>query len=157
MNTTARLLLRTGATIALVDFIFASCLTVFAYGGTFARLWRGVAGVPFGQQALDGPTWWVAIGILCHITTAFTWSAVYLFGVSRLEFVRQLVSTRFGVLKVAAIYGPCIWIVMSFAVIPTFTHRLPAITIRWFIQVAGHVFAVGTPIVWTVSGRRGSP
>jgi hypothetical protein len=50
------------------------------------------------------------------------------------------------VIKVAALYGPFIWLVMSLAVIPVLLHRPPAITFRWWVQFFGHAPFVGVPI-----------
>jgi uncharacterized membrane protein YagU involved in acid resistance len=61
--------------------------------------------------------------------------------------IRTVLASRGGVMKVAAVYGPCIWIVMSLIVIPLLVHRPPAINVRWWIQLVGHVVFVGLPIV----------
>jgi uncharacterized membrane protein YagU involved in acid resistance len=58
------------------------------------------------------------------------------------------------VLTVAAVYGPIIWMVMSLAIIPLFTHRPPAINGRWWVQFFGHIPAVALPIVALLSGSR---
>lgn len=41
-------------------------------------------------------------------------------------------------------------LVMSLAVIPFFLHRLPAITIRWWVQLIGHIPVVALPIVASI-------
>ena len=146
-----KLWLRTGAVIALVDFCFASTLTVFGYGRTFASLWQGVASVPFGPAAINGGDTWTLIGIACHICTAFTWAGVFVVMLTRWPALQRAVARPAGVLGVAAVYGPCIWLVMSFIVIQLFTHKPPTITYRWWIQLVGHIFFVGLPIVWTAS------
>jgi hypothetical protein len=38
------------------------------------------------------------------------------------------------VVKVASVYGPFIWMVMSLAVIPLLLHRPPTINVRWWVQ-----------------------
>jgi uncharacterized membrane protein YagU involved in acid resistance len=58
------------------------------------------------------------------------------------------------VFAVAAVYGPVIWLVMSLVVIPMLTHRPPAINIRWWVQLVGHVPFVALPIVTLIGGRR---
>src|SRR6516162_4098057 len=151
MRPTLRLWLRTGATIALVDFCFASVLSVFFYHATFARLWQGVASVPFGAQAIGGGDGYTLLGIACHITTAFTWAGVFVVMLRRWPALQRAVTTPAGVFAVAAVYGPCIWLVMSLLVIPFFTGKPPSFTYRWWIQIAGHIFFVGLPIVWTAS------
>jgi len=89
-----------------------------------------------------------------HIGVAVGWSAVFLFVVAPLPWVRAVMESRHGVLKVAALFGPTVWMTMSLAVIPLLVHRPPMIGLRWWIQLVGHVFFVGLPIVATV--RRGS-
>lgn len=154
MSSPARTLIRAGLTTAVVDGIFSSVLSAFFYGSTVARLWKGVASVPLGPSALDGGADMVAVGLALHVTTAFTWSAVFLFGAMRLDWIRRLLESRYGVAKVAAIFGPFVWLVMSLVVIPTFTQRAPAFTIRWLIQLIGHAPFVGGPIVASVSASR---
>jgi len=56
--------------------------------------------------------------------------------------------------KVAALYGPFIWMVMSLVVIPLLLHRPPTITIRWWIQLIGHIPFVGVPIVASIAPGR---
>jgi hypothetical protein len=146
-------LLRAWLLIGVVDFVFATCLSVFAYGGTFARLWQGVASVPLGAEAMKGGTRTVAIGILLHFAVAFFWSAFFLFVALRAAFVRALLDSAYGVLKVAALYGPFIWLVMSFVVIQTFTQRPPTINFRWWVQFFAHIPFVALPIVWAARPR----
>lgn len=140
-------LVHAGLLTGVVDGLFSSALSEFAYGGSAARLFRGVAAVPFGERALEGGAHFVALGVLLHFGVAFAWSAAFLALLSRSATVRGLRSSRFGVAKLAALYGPFIWLVMSLAVIPLFTHELPAITARWWVQFFGHIPFVAVPIV----------
>ena len=125
-----------------------------AYQSTASRLFQGVAGVLLGAEALDGGIATVAIGVLMHFGVAFGWSAVFLFLVPRSPWVLRLRASRYGVAKVASLYGPLIWLVMSLVVIPILAavaHDQPPLVdpVRW-----AHPF-VGLPIV-AASGR-GSP
>lgn len=140
-------LLLAGLLTGVVDGLFSSLLNVFAYHSTVARLFQGVASVLLGRGALEGGTRTVAIGVLMHFAVAFTWSAVFLFLALRWSPVRRLLASSHGTLKVAALYGPLIWMVMSLAVIPILLHRPPAIAVRWWIQLFGHFPFVGLPIV----------
>jgi hypothetical protein len=145
-------LLRAGLLTAVVDGLFSSILSVAAYGSTVSRLFQGVASVLLGAEALSGGVRTAVIGVLMHFLVAFTWSAVFLFVVLRSPWIRGLLASPYGVLKVAALYGPFIWMVMSLVVIPVLAHRAPTITVRWWIQFFGHIFFVGIPIV-AASGR----
>jgi len=143
-------LARSGLLTGLTDGLFSSVLNVAFYHSTVARLFQGVASVPLGRGALDGGAQTAALGVLIHFGVAFGWSAVFLLLVSRSARVRRLLDGPIGVIKVAAAYGPLIWMVMSFLVIPLFTRRLPSITVRWWVQFFGHIPFVGLPIVASI-------
>jgi hypothetical protein len=149
MNSTR--LVRAGALTAVTDAIFSTVLVTVFYHSTFARLWQGVASVPLGKSALDGGARTVAIGLLLHVCVAFFWSGIFLILYDRSAGIRAAVTSRYGVLKVASIYGPFIWLVMSLLVIPMLAHRPPAFTFRWLVQLIGHIPAVAVPIVWSIS------
>ena len=140
-------LLLAGVLTALTDGAFATVQSVFFYGSTFSRLWQGVASVLLGPQAFQGGTRTVVIGLLMHVLVAFTWSAIFLFGVLRSAAVRRVLASPYGVVKVAAVYGPFIWMVMSLVVIPVLVHRPPSVSLRWLYQLIGHFPFVGLPMV----------
>jgi hypothetical protein len=106
------------------------------------RVWNGVASVPFGARMMDAGAAGVAVGLLLHFCVAFAWSALLLLLVRRM---RPMHPALLG-----ALYGPLIWIVMSLAVIPLFTHTATPITWRWWVQLAGHAVFVGQPMAWSV-------
>ena len=142
-------LVRAGLLTAVSDCAFATVLTIFFFNSTFMRLWQGVAAVPLGREAFDGGvrTMWVGLGL--HLCVAFFWSGVFLFGAMRLGMVRRLLDSHLGTLKVASLYGPFIWLAMSLVVIPLFTKLPPSFTLRWWVQLVGHIPFVALPITWT--------
>ncbi len=148
-------LVRAGFLTGISDGLFASFLSAVVYGSTVTRLWQGVASVLLGPAALQGGARTALIGVLMHFGVAFTWSAIFLVLVMRSGGVRRVLATPYGVVKIAALYGPFIWMVMSLVVIPLFTRRPPNITIRWWIQLLGHIPFVATPMVWSI--RKGAP
>ena len=143
-------LIRAGLLTGIIDGLFSSILATFFYGSTATRLFQGVAATLLGREALDGGTPTALLGVLMHFGVAFGWSAVFLFLVERSSWIRGVLASRYGVVKVAALYGPFIWMVMSLAVIPLLVHRPPAISIRWWIQLIGHIPFVGLPIVASI-------
>ena len=152
---TASRLVRAGLLTAVTDGLFSSVLSVVFYHSTVTRLFQGVAATLLGQDAFTGGTQTALIGVLMHFGVAFGWSAVFLLLVMRSPWIRNVLTSRYGVVKVAALYGPLIWMVMSLAVIPLLLHRPPTITIRWWIQLIGHFPFVGLPIVASIG--TGSP
>jgi hypothetical protein len=140
-------LIRAGVLTGLVDGLFSSVLSVAFYGSTVTRLFQGVAATLIGRDAFEGGPATALLGVLMHFGVAFGWSAVFMALVSRSPWIRRVLASRYGVVRVAAWYGPFVWLVMSLAVIPLLVHRAPAITIRWWIQLIGHFPFVGLPIV----------
>jgi hypothetical protein len=150
-------LVRAWLTTAVCDGIFSSVLVTVFYGSTFARLWQGVASVPLGPKALEGGTQTVLVGLLIHFSVALTWSSVFLVIWMRSGALQRVASTLRGALAVACVYGPCIWMVMSLVLIPTFTHKPPTINYRWWVQFFGHIPFVAFPIVATIGRWRIGP
>lgn len=146
-------LVRAGLLTALVDGLFSSALAQFAYGSGVTRLFQGVAATLFGPGAMESGRMVIA-GVIMHFGVAFTWSAVFLVLYERFRWLRDAVASPPGVLKVAAVYGPLVWVAMSLAVMPALTGRPPAITIRWWNQFFGHAIFVGLPIVAMIAMPR---
>jgi len=140
-------LLRAGTLTGVVDGLFSSVLSVAFYHSTVARLFQGVAAALLGNEAFAGGISTAVLGVLMHFGVAFSWSAVFLFFVMRSRWVRERLASPYGVIKVAAVYGPFIWLVMSLVVIPLLLQRPPSFTVRWWIQLIGHFPFVGLPIV----------
>jgi len=148
-------LVRAGVLTAISDGLFSSVLAAVFYHSTVTRLWQGVASTLLGPEAFNGGTKTALVGVLMHVGVAFGWSTVFLLLVMRLRLIRSLLASPYGVLRVATLYGPFIWLVMSLAVIPLLLHRPPSITIRWWVQLFGHIPFVGIPIVASIG--RGYP
>jgi hypothetical protein len=138
---------RAGLLTAVTDGLFSSILSRFFYHSTVARLFQGVAATLLGPSAIGGGTRTALIGIAMHIGVAFGWSGVFVFGLMRVPAIRRILASSYGIIKVAAIYGPCIWMVMSLVVIPQLVHRPPAITFRWWVQFFGHIPFVAVPMI----------
>ena len=138
---------RAGLLVSIVDGLFATAFGVFVRGVTPMRMWQGVASVPFGRVAIDGGKGMVAAGLALHVLVAFTWSALLFLSMQRSHKLRAAVDSPYGVLKVASLLGPMIWLTMSLVVIPTMTHRMPAFTPAYFGQMLGHILFVAVPML----------
>ena len=145
-------ILLAGLLTGVTDGLFATVQTLLS-GSSVTGLWQGVASVPLGPSMLKGGTQTALIGVLLHFCTAFFWSTVFFFLYNQSARLRGIVQSRFGALKVASIYGPFIGLFMSWVVIPLFLHRPPVIRPRWFVQLIGHIFFVGLPIVGSIGGK----
>lgn len=130
------------------DFVCATALTVFAYHGTFAHLWQGVASTILGPTAIDGGAVPLVAGIGLHLLVAFTWSAIFVGAAWVSPALRRAIATPGGALVVAIIYGPIIWLVMSLVIIPLAVGHLPKIGFRWWVQIFAHPPFVTIPLVF---------
>jgi hypothetical protein len=144
-----RPVLRTWMVTAAWDFVCASALGILAYGSTFSRFWQGVASTAFGPSVFEMGAQGVAAGLALHLLVALVWSAAFVIALARSSTLRRWLERPLGALEVAAVYGPLIWLVMSFAVIPLATGRPPAIGFRWWVQVFAHIPFVTIPLVFT--------
>jgi hypothetical protein len=147
MHPLAARLVRAGLLTAVVDGLFSSVLSVVFYHSTAARVFQGVASTLMGPSAINGGTGATLLGLVMHCSVAFTWSTVFLGLVRQFAPIRRTVASPFGPLKIAALYGPSIWMVMSLAVIPFLLNRPPTINIRWWVQFFGHIPFVAVPII----------
>ncbi|MEO8448569.1 MAG: hypothetical protein ABI647_02190 [Gemmatimonadota bacterium] len=143
-------LVRAGLLTGLTDGLFSSVLAVAFYQSTVIRLFQGVASTVLGKTAFDGGAGTAWIGIVMHFGVAFGWSAVFMLFILQSRWIRRILATPYGEVKVAALYGPFIWLVMSLVVIPLLAHRPPTIGVRWWVQLIGHFPFVGLPIVATI-------
>ena len=150
-------LVRAWLLTAVVDGVFASALNVLAYKSTVAQLWQRVASTLIGPSAFEGGTRTVLLGLLMHVGVALWWSAVFLALVMSWPQLRRVIATPGGIVGVATLYGPLVWLVMSLAVIPMLTGRPPMLTLRWWVQLVGHVPFVALPIVAMIGYRMNAP
>jgi hypothetical protein len=149
MNGTARAVIITWLVTAAWDLVCASALSVLAYKGTFAGLWRGVGATAFGPSVREMGTMGVFAGIGAHLMVALMWSLIFVLALVLSPSLRRIVSTTGGAILVACIYGPVIWLVMSLIVIRLATGRSPSFAFRWWVQIFAHIPFVTLPLVFT--------
>ena len=145
--------LQAGLLTAVLDFAFSSVLNRFFYGSTVTRLWQGVASVLLGPDAFNGGMRTVLIGVAMHVGVAFAWTTVFFIILMLVPQIERIANRRFGLVTLSAIYGPIIWMAMSFVVIPSMTGRPPSITYRWWVQLVGHMVFVALPMIATLTRR----
>ena len=141
-------LIKTWLLVAATDGLFASVasLTVPPLSNPL-RVFQGVASVLLGKEALNGGYTTGAIGLLMHFGVALFWSAVFLLAIRNSTTLRNMLATGWGAFAIAAVYGMSIWLIMSLGVIPALVHRPPNITMRWVVQLIGHIPFVAGPMV----------
>ena len=143
---TARLV-RAGLWTAAADALFGLVQYVAAgVPSPVARFFQGIASVVLGPQPDHGGAPAVALGLALHLAVAFFWAGVFAALLARSRRLGAVLDGRHGAPKVALVYGPTIWTVMSFAVIAPLLRRPPAVDAQWWVQFFGHVLSAGLPI-----------
>ena len=150
-------LVRAWLVTAIVDALFSSALAVFAYRSTVTRLWQGVASILLGPAAFEGGARTTLVGLLLHCGVALGWSATFLALYLSWPRLRRALASLGGVIAVAALYGPAIWLVMSLVVISLLSGRPPAFGFRWWVQLVGHIPFVAVPIVAMIGRPASEP
>jgi hypothetical protein len=100
-----------------------------------------------GPWALDAGWRGATIGLGIHTAVAFAWSTVFAVLFFKFGWLRRFVAGRTGVPLTAVGHGTLVWLTMSFAMIPLFIHREPALGLRWLVLLLGRWFFVGIPIL----------
>jgi hypothetical protein len=85
-----------------------------------------------------------------HFVIALTWSFLFLVAVRHSPRLRGILDSPYGALKVATVFGPVVWLVMSLVVVPILVHRMPAVTVPYLVMLAGHIIFVGLPITLAI-------
>jgi hypothetical protein len=136
--------------VALLQGVFAYLAYVAVGSTTTTGLFQGIASALVGRVAYFGGTKTFVLGIVLHVVVALGWSVIFLLLLRGTKFVPRMLATSFGALKVASWYGPLVYVAMSMAVIPLFTHRVPPLTLDWLTMLLGHIPFVGLPIALIV-------
>jgi hypothetical protein len=156
----ASVVLPVGTLVGVLDGLFA----VLAYSvvrrtATPAGVFQGVAVALLGREAaVRGGTASALVGLAMHFGVAFAWTALYLLAYRRLPALRALTARPGGALLTAAAFGMLVWLTMAFVVMPlSRIGTSPRLNANFHIQLVGHVFVVGLPIVLGVrSAARGA-
>jgi hypothetical protein len=144
------LVLASTSAVAVLDGLFAIVLYVATGKTTIVKLFQGIASALIGPTAFTGGTRTFVLGIALHVLVALAWSVIFLLALRGTKLVPRMLSWRFGALDVAVWYGPLVYVVMSMALIPLFTHRAAPINANWIIVLIGHIPFVGLPIALIV-------
>jgi hypothetical protein len=137
--------------VALLYALFAFVVYGVIGTTTVMALFQGIASAMVGGRvAYSGGARTFALGVALHVLVALAWSLIFLLALRGTKFVPRMLATRFGALKVAAWYGPLSYVVMTMAVIPVFTHRVPPLSTNWLAMLLGHIPFVGLPIALIV-------
>jgi hypothetical protein len=151
---TASLLARSALAVGVSDAVLAIALyVVVLHRTTVPRIFQGIASVLLGPAAFKGGAPTIAVGVAMHFGVALAWSVVLLTLIRGSATVRRTLASRYGALRVAAWFGPLVYVTMTIVVIPLFTHRMPKFDTVWLTVLLGHIPFVGLPMAAILRGE----
>ena len=157
-NSLLTAIIKTGLAVGVSDGIFASLTGMLIPPVvTPLRVFRGVASVLIGKQALDGGLPAGLLGIGMHFFVATFWSTLFVLAIRYSPTLRDAINSNAKALLVAALYGMGIWMFMSLVFIPAMVHRPPTITTKWWVQLFGHIPFVVGPMILVNRDKRDLP
>jgi len=157
-NSLLTAIIKTGLAVGVSDGIFASLTGMLIPPVvTPLRVFRGVASVLIGKQALDGGLPAGLLGIGMHFFVATFWSTLFVLAIRYSPTLRDAINSNAKALLVAAVYGMGIWMFMSLVFIPAMVHRPPTITTKWWVQLIGHIPFVVGPMILVNRDKRDLP
>jgi hypothetical protein len=137
-----------GVLVGILDGLFAVVLFVHVLKLTTpVRIFQGIAAAVLGPDSFSGGLATAALGLLLHFTVAHAWSAAYFLVLRVWPLLRRVVSVPARAVVIGLAYGPVVWLLMNFVVIPMTRSRPTPVSARSFLPLlVGHMFVVGLPI-----------
>jgi hypothetical protein len=136
---------------AVLDITAAFTYSWLQAGRSPSAVLKGIASALWGRAALDGGAGFAAIGLVMHVTVAFTATLVFYLLARQFRILRTA-----PLLIVGPIYGVVVFSAMNYGTIPFLSWvrslylgtapRWPGTMGLWMVVI--HMFCVGLPIVW---------
>jgi hypothetical protein len=141
-------LVKTWLFVAVSDALFASATGILiAPYASPARVFRGVASVLLGKGAMTGGAGTALVGLGMHFCVALFWSFLFVTAVRNSAALSRAIASWPTAILVASIYGVSIWLIMTWIVIPSMLHRPPNLSLKYWVQLVGHIPFVVMPMV----------
>lgn len=126
--------------IAILDNIAASAVFYAWFKMTPTQVIQFIASSLYGEQAFDGSSSKIVVGIGIHLLTSFIIALVYFYAYPKVSFLRKYPALA------GLLYGFAFWVVMNLLIIPaTLIAPAPFNLALALTSIAWHMFLVGLP------------
>ena len=119
--------------------ITSAIIIVLSRGSTVTRLFQFIASGLLGQEAFQGATATVALGLALHFLIAFTLVAVFYAASRSVRFLREHAVVS------GIVYGLLVYAVMNLIVLPLSAAQPRHSLTGDLIQIGIHMFVIGLP------------
>lgn len=135
-----------GLVAGALDLTYATVFSAFR-GVPAARVFQSVASGLLGEAAYEGGFATAVLGVCLHFLIMLVAAASYFVASRRFAFLRR------RPLVAGAVFGVCMYAVMTFVVLPVsaFPHVITFTPLRVTLNLLVHMFLVGGPIAWAAS------
>ena len=143
-----------GLTVGVLDTFGAIAHSLIIRGQARPiAIFQGIASVLLGEEAMSGGLATASLGLLMHFCVALTWASVYGLIYSRWGWLRTTTRSTAGAVAVGFVFGPIVWLMMRFVVLPVLTETGPVKLGSFLLMVVVHMLCVGLPIASIVRAR----
>lgn len=138
----------TAAVVAALDFCYVLVRWVWLeHALTVQELAQSIATGLLGNAAYDGGAGTAVLGLALHSMIALVWTLIFFLLTTRLQGLRRLVSTMRGRVLAGLAWGPIIWLLMDFVVLPLSRARpTPTSSPTFYINLLQHALMIGLPM-----------
>jgi hypothetical protein len=146
----------TALIVAALDFFYVLVRWVWlAHALTVQELAQSIATGLLGRAAYEGGIATALLGLGLHILIAFGWTLGFFLLTARVAGLRKMISTRRGRLLLGLVWGPVIWLLMDFVVLPlSRAHPTPTSSPTFYINLVQHALMIGLPMAALLGGER---
>lgn len=155
-RTAAGRILGTGVVVAALDFLYVLVRWVWlGHVLTVEQLAQSIATGVLGRAAFDGGVGTALLGVALHLTIACGWTLVFFLVTARVPPLRALVTTTRGQVLAGLLWGPLVWLLMDFVVLPLSLARpTPTTSPTFYINLLQHALMIGLPMSLLLGGER---
>ncbi|HET7602879.1 MAG TPA: hypothetical protein VFK36_07665 [Gemmatimonadales bacterium] len=146
----------TALIVAALDFFYVLVRWVWlTHALTVQELAQSIATGLLGRAAYDGGPATAVLGLGLHLLVAFGWTLVFFLLTARVAGLRKLISTMRGRMLLGLAWGPIIWLLMDFVVLPlSQAHPTPTSSPTFYINLLQHALMIGLPMAVLLGAER---
>jgi hypothetical protein len=149
-------LLAAGLVVAALDFLYVLVRWVWLeHALTVQELAQSIATGLLGRAAYDGGIRTAVLGLLLHLGVACGWTLVFFVVTARVPAFRAMVATVRGRVLAGLLWGPIVWLLMDFVVLPLSRARpTPPTSPTFYVNLVQHALMIGMPMSLLLGARR---
>lgn len=146
----------TAVVVAALDFFYVLVRWVWlTHALTVQELAQSIATGLLGRAAYEGGAGTAILGLALHFTIALGWTVIFFILTAQLPRLRRMIATPRGRVLAGLAWGPIIWLLMDFVVLPLSQARpTPTSSPTFYINLLQHALMIGLPMALMLGAKR---